>query len=182
MAFGSGLSLVSERCSKRKGSPSSPQACNEERASRLHHVSSSKPSTHPGLRSDRPISRSRRLFSSILGVGAGDPPLGPQPAHPLPLQGRPDGLRAHPLLGYALLEARLCGQCQRPKTGGLAQLPRAPVKHLAQAFCAPLLEGDPDLLGLEDRLCKACWRSPSLKRFMAVRAVWGSQPKERATW
>src|SRR3954454_10339258 len=115
MAFGSGSSLASDCWIRRGGRPSPLQACNEGRAKRLHQVSSSKPTTHSGLTSERRISRSRRLFSFVLGVGAGDPALGAQPAHSHALQGDTHGLRAHPLFGYPLLEARFGGQSECPQ-------------------------------------------------------------------
>jgi len=38
------------------------------------------------------------------------------------------------------------------------------------------------VLGLEEPFLNASSRPPSLKRWMALRAVWGLHPKERATW
>src|SRR5215210_9483134 len=131
MALGSGSSSATERCTRRGGLPSSLQPCKEGRAVRLHQVSSSKPTTQPLWRPTRSISRSRRLFSSILGIGARDPVLGTLPTHPqLPRQGSPDGLATYSLVGEALLQARLGGHLQGPKAARFAELPGATVQHL----------------------------------------------------
>src|SRR5215212_5025938 len=111
MALGSGSSLATECCSRRRGFPFSLKPCKEGKATRLHQTSSSKPNTHSSLSSLRRISRSRRLFSFVVGVRTRDPALGSLPAHPqLPRQSGPDGLPAYPLFGQALLEARLRDQ------------------------------------------------------------------------
>src|SRR5215211_5100362 len=61
---------------RREDCPFSLQACSEGRAKRLHQVSSSKPTAHPGSRSAKRISRSRRLFFWRTRGRGGDPALG----------------------------------------------------------------------------------------------------------
>src|SRR5215210_6955568 len=98
MAFGSGSSLATDCLTRHKGLPFSLKLCKEGKATRLHQTSSSKPNAQSSLSSVKPISRSRRLFSFVVGVWTRYPPLGSLPAHPqLPRQGGPDGLSAHPL-------------------------------------------------------------------------------------
>src|SRR3954470_3520128 len=105
MAFGSGSSLATDRWTRRGGLPSSLQAFKVGRATQLHQHSSSKPTAHSGSVRASSISRSRRLFSFVEGVGGGDPPLGPHPSHPeYSRKRRPDRLPAHALLGEPLLE------------------------------------------------------------------------------
>jgi hypothetical protein len=67
--------------------------------------------------------------------------LGPLPAHPHTRKRWPDGLPAHWLLGEPLLEAHLCGHLKRPQAALLAELPGAPMKHLAQSLRPLLVEG-----------------------------------------
>src|SRR3954471_2944146 len=167
MAFGSGSSLASDCWIRRGGRPSPLQACNEGRAKRLHQASSSKPTTHSGLTSERRISRSRRLFSFVLGVGAGDPALGAQPALSHALQRDTHGLRAHPLFGYPLLEARFGGQSECPQARVPAELPGASMKHLAQLIGPLPVEGGTDLLGSRRALAQSLLE-PSL-----VEALYG---------
>src|ERR671914_145122 len=110
MAFGSGSSLATD-CSMRRtgGSPASLQLWRAGLASRLNQLSSKKPTTHSGGPSARRINRSRRLFSSVLGIGGSNPPLGSLPTYPHPRQRCPDGLSCDALLGQALFEADLGG-------------------------------------------------------------------------
>src|SRR5918993_3087780 len=141
MAFGSGSSFATDCSTRRKGSPAWPKLHKFGCLTLLHQHSSSKPTTQSGLSSARRISRSRRLFSFVQGIRRCDPMLGPLPAHPHTRQGGPDGLPAHWLLGEPLLEAYLCGHRQRPQAARLAELPGAPMKHLAQSLSPLLVEG-----------------------------------------
>jgi hypothetical protein len=50
------------------------------------------------------------------------------------------------------------------------------MEHLAQSLGTALVEGGVDPLGSGRVLAQRLFDAPSLKRFMAVRAVWGSQP------
>src|SRR5215213_8723071 len=70
MAFGSGSFLATDRWRRRRGFPSSLQVFKVGNASRLHQHSSSKPTAQvSGLASATSISRSRRLFSFVQGIG-----------------------------------------------------------------------------------------------------------------
>src|SRR5918998_3675451 len=109
MAFGSGSSLATDCSMRRRGSPASLQLLRAGRASLLNQVSSKKPTTHSGRPSARRINRSRRLFSSVLGIRGSNPPLGSLPTYPHPRQRCPDGLSCDALLGQALFEADLGG-------------------------------------------------------------------------
>src|SRR5919112_5234318 len=106
MAFGSGSSLATDRWVRRGGLPSSAQALSVGRATRLHQHSSKKPTAQvSGLASATSISRSRRLFSFVEGVGGGDPTLGPHPANPEQARKRrPHRLPRDALFGESLLE------------------------------------------------------------------------------
>src|SRR3954468_18227641 len=107
MAFGSGSSLATDRCSRRRGFPFSLKLCKEGKASGLHHTSSSKPTVQPSFCPAKAISRSRRLFSCILGVGTANPSFSTLPAHPHPRQSGPDGFSADPLRAEPFFEAHL---------------------------------------------------------------------------
>ena len=111
MAFGSGSSLATYCWTRRKGCfPSSAQLLKVGKASRLHQHSSQKPTAHSGSASATLISRSRRLFSFVEGIGGGDPPLGSLPAHSSEKarQSSQDGLPRDSPLDEPLLEAHLC--------------------------------------------------------------------------
>src|SRR3954447_14558392 len=85
---------------RRRGFPFSEKLLRAGRATLLHQHSSRKPATQlPGLFSAILISRLRRLFSLILRIWRGDPPLGPLPAHPHPLKSGPDSLPRNSLFG-----------------------------------------------------------------------------------
>ena len=81
------------------------------------------------------------FFSRIQRIGRGAPVLGPSPAHPHPRQGCPYGLPANRLVREALLETHLGGHLHRPQAALLAELPGAPVEHLAQSLHRFLIEG-----------------------------------------
>src|SRR5215208_4179642 len=96
---------------RRIGFPSSEKLLKVGRATRLHQHSSRKPTAQvSGLAAATSISRSRRLFSFVEGVGGGDPPLGPLPSDSEKArQGGPDGLPRDPPLCEPLLESDLRG-------------------------------------------------------------------------
>src|SRR5687767_2054903 len=106
MAFGSGSSLATDRWMRRRGSPSTPQAFKVGKATLLRQHSSKKLTAQvSGSAPATSISRSRRLFSFVQGVGGGDPPLGPHPPHRKKTrQGGPDGLPRDALCRKTLLE------------------------------------------------------------------------------
>src|SRR5215210_889067 len=127
MAFGSGSSLASDCCwMRRKGFPSSVQLLKVGKATLLlHQHSSSKPTAHSGSAATTSISRSRRLFSLLQGIGGGDPALGSLPPHfKKACQGGPDGLARDPPLGESLLKSGLRGHLQSPKARVVPELPR----------------------------------------------------------
>src|SRR5215211_5207231 len=95
---------------RRKGFPCWLQLFKVGNASRLHQHSSKKPTAQlSGLASATSISRSRRLFSFIQGVGRGDPALGPHPPDSQQARERsPDGLPRDRSLDKSLLEGNLC--------------------------------------------------------------------------
>src|SRR5215213_3105263 len=126
MAFGSGSFLATDRWRRRRGFPSSLQVFKVGNASRLHQHSSSKPTAQvSGLASATSISRSRRLFSFVQGIGGGDPPFRSEPPHPEKARKRrPDGLSRDPPFGESLLEGGLCGHLQGPKARLAPELPR----------------------------------------------------------
>src|SRR5215204_6823254 len=146
MAFVASLgSSFSTDCStRRSGSPASPKLCKLGCLTLLHQHSSSKPTTQSALSSARCISRSRRLFSLVQGIGRGDPVLGPLPAKPHPRKRRSDGLPANALFRESFLAAHLRGHRKRPQAALLAELPGAPMKHLAQSQGPFLIEGPID--------------------------------------
>src|ERR687890_12738 len=145
MALGSGSSLATDCSMRRRGSPSSAQLWRAGLASRLNQVSSKKPTTQSGRPASlaRPINRSRRLFSFVLGIWGSDPPLGSLPTHPHPRQRCPDGLSCDALLGQAFLEAHLGGEIHRPQTRVFTELPGILVQKLAQARARPRPVRDP---------------------------------------
>src|SRR5687767_8230021 len=148
MAFGSGSSLATDFCTRRKGLPSSLQLFKVGRASRLHQHSSIKPTAHSEWASATLISRSRRLFSFVEGVRGGDPPLGPHPPHRKQArQGSPDGLPRDALFGEPFLEGDIGGHLQSPKAQGAPELPRGAVEHLPEGLGALLVESGMDALG-----------------------------------
>src|SRR5215207_5574000 len=81
------------------------------------------------------------LFSFVQGIRRGNPVLGPLPANPHARQGGSDGLPRYPLLCESLLKAHLRCHGKRPQAAWLAELPGAPVKHLAQSLGPLLIEG-----------------------------------------
>src|SRR5215207_5499667 len=117
-------------------SSSSTQAWRLGRARRLHQTSSWKPSAQVGWLAARRIGRSRALFSCVLGVGAGDPLLGPLPADAQAADGLADGLVTDSFGGNAFSEAHLSRQLQRPDAGRLAKGARAPVQQRPQVLTA----------------------------------------------
>src|SRR5215208_1107071 len=134
MAFGSGSSFSTDCSMRRRGSPASLQLPRAGLASRLHQLSSKKPTTPSERPSDRRINRSRRLFPLVLRIWGSDPPLGPLPAHSQARQSSPDGLASYLLLREALFEAHLGGEIQRPQTRVFAELPGFVVQKLPQSL------------------------------------------------
>src|SRR5215212_2505131 len=133
MALGSGSSLATDCWIMRGGSPSSEKALKVGSATRLHQHSSKKPRAHRGSASAVSISRSRRLFSFVQGIGRGDPPLGPLPTYAKKSrEGGADGLPRDPLFGEALLEGSLGGHLQSPQATLIPELPRRAVEHPPQ--------------------------------------------------
>src|SRR5215218_726024 len=102
---------------RRKGFPCSLQLFKVGNASRLHQHSSKKPTAQlSGLASATSISRSRRLFSFIEGVGRGDPAFRSRPpdsekAH----KSSSDGLPRDRPFEEPLLEGNLCRHLQSPE-------------------------------------------------------------------
>src|SRR5215218_5361132 len=144
MALGSGSSLATDRWIMRGGSPFSEKLLRVGSATRLHQHSSWKPTAHSGFPSATSISRSRRLFSFVEGIGGGDPPLGPLPAYPEQARkSGPDGLPRDPPLGEPLLEGDLRRHLQSPQAPPAAELPRRAVEQPPQGFGALLVEGVP---------------------------------------
>src|SRR5215203_6412240 len=142
MALGSGSSLATDCWIMRGGSPSSEKALKVGSATRLHQHSSSKPTAHSGWAAATSISRSRRLFSFVQGIGGGDPPLGPLPAYAqkTPERGA-DGLPRDPLFGETLLEGGLGGHLQSPQATLIPELSRRAVEHPPQPLGRVRVEG-----------------------------------------
>jgi hypothetical protein len=67
--------------------------------------------------------------------------LGPSPANPHTRQGSPDSLSTHPLFGEPLLETHFSSHLHRPQAALLAELPGAPMEHLAQSLGPFGIEG-----------------------------------------
>src|SRR5918999_638725 len=130
MAFGSGSSFLTERWMRRRGLPSAQKLLKVGRATLLHQHSSRKPTAQDsGLALATSISRSRRLFSFVEGVGRGDPTLGPHPSHPeQPRKRCPDRLPGDALSCEPLLKARLRRHLQGPQTRVVSELPRGAVE------------------------------------------------------
>ena len=148
MAFGSGSSLGTDRWTRRSGFPSSVQLLKVGKATLLHQHSSKKPTAHSRRGSARRISRSRRLFSLVHGVGGGDPALRPLPPHPEKArERRPDGLAGEQPWRYSFLEGDLGGHLQSPQAALVAELSRAAVEHLPQGLGTLLVESGMDVLG-----------------------------------
>src|SRR5918994_4395267 len=143
MAFGSGSSLATDRWMRRRGLPSSAQLLKVGNATRLHQHSSSKPTAQvSGLAAAISISRSRRLFSFIEGVGRGDPAFRSRPpdsekAH----KSSPDGLPRHRPFDESLLKGNLCRHLQSPEATLTVKLPRRAVVHLPQGLSLFGIEG-----------------------------------------
>src|SRR5215207_7454110 len=97
----------------------------------------------PRPRSDasRPAESSGRahFFSCVLGIGAGDPLLGPLPAHAATAHRLADRLVTDSFGGDPLGEADLGDQVQGPDTGGLAERSRAPVQQRPDLLAADLI-------------------------------------------
>jgi len=73
--------------------------------------------------------------------------LGLLPANPHTCQGGSDGLPADALLCKSLLKAHQGGHLHRPQAALLAELPGAPVKHLAQSLGTLLVDGSMNGVG-----------------------------------
>src|SRR5207244_9435470 len=84
-------------------------------------TSSPKPRAHVGCVIARWISRSRRFFSSIGRIRAGDPMLGTLPGYPQPAERQPTGFVADQSWREALGETALGRQLQGPQAGRLAE-------------------------------------------------------------
>src|SRR5215207_1531247 len=142
MALGSGSSLATDCWIMRGGSPSSEKALKVGSATRLHQHSSSKPTAHSGWAAATSISRSRRLFSFVQGIGGGDPPLGPLPAYAqkTPERGA-EGLPRDPLFGETLLEGSPGGHLQSPHAPRIPELSRRAVEHPPQPLGRVRVEG-----------------------------------------
>src|SRR5215218_9343617 len=95
---------------RRKGFPSSEKLLRVGRATLLHQHSSSKLTAHSEeLAAATSISRSRRLFSFVEGIGGGDPAFRSLPSHSeKAYQSSPDRLARDPPLDDPLLETHLC--------------------------------------------------------------------------
>src|SRR5687767_7675309 len=141
MAFGSGSSFSTDCSTRGSGSPASLKLCKLGCLTVLHQHSSSKPTTQSTLSSARCISRSRRLFSFVQGIGRGNPVLGSLPANPHTRKRRSDSLPANALFGESLLKTHLRSHLHRPQAAIFAELPGTPVKHLAQSLGPLLIEG-----------------------------------------
>jgi hypothetical protein len=153
---------------RRRGSPALLQLFRAALASRLHQLSSRKPTTHSGRPSDRRINRSHRLFSYVLRIWGSDPPLGPLPAHSQARQCSPDGLAGYLFLREALLEAHLGREIQPPQTGVLAEVPGFVVQKLAQGLgLLGTLEGPVNGMRTLGAWPKCLWKS------LLVESVYG---------
>src|ERR671913_2395408 len=121
---------------RRKGFPCSLQLFKVGRASRLHQHSSKKPTVQvSGLASATSISRSRRLFSFIQGLGRGDPAFGPHPPDSQKARERsPNGLPRDRPFNEPLLKGNLCRHLQSPEATLTAKLPRRAVQQFPQAL------------------------------------------------
>src|SRR5215210_7985270 len=103
---------------------------------------------HSGSPSATSISRSRRFFSFVQGVGRCDPPLRPHPAYPQKArEGGAYGLPRDPPFGETRLEGRIGGHLQSPQATLIPELPRRAVEHAPQGFGASLVEGRVPALG-----------------------------------
>src|SRR5215213_5579009 len=106
--FRLGVVLGDRPLDEARGLPSSAQALSVGRATRLHQHSSKKLTAHSGSAPATSISRSRRLFSFVQGVGGGYPPLRPHPANPEQARKRrPHRLPRDALFDESLFEGRL---------------------------------------------------------------------------
>src|SRR5918999_2390389 len=127
---------------RRRGLSSPAQLFKVGRAALLHQHSSQKPTAPPRFSAAMLISRSRRLFSFVQGVGGGDPPLRPHPSDPEKTRKRrPDGLPRDPPFDKPLLKGNLGCHLKRPEARVPTKLPRRAVEHLPQCLGAPLVEG-----------------------------------------
>src|SRR5262249_42162654 len=107
----------------------------------------SRPGSPAPSRAPAPPARSARralFFSRVLGVGAGQPVLGPLPGDAQALEGQANGLAAEHPGSPALLEADLGGQAERPQAGRLAEAAGGLVQQGAQVVVAPLGPGGVD--------------------------------------
>src|SRR5215204_2992585 len=165
---------------RRIGFPSSEKLLKVGRATRLHQHSSRKPTAQvSGLAAATSISRSRRLFSFVEGVGGGDPPLGPLPSDSEKTrQGGPDGLpRDPPLCEVSPSSKATCAAIS--KVHRLVSYPNSLGDRWSISLRASALSSSKAsrvLLGREDLATKAS-RPLSLKSWMASRTVCCPQPR-----
>jgi hypothetical protein len=90
-------------------------------ARRRHQTSSAKPSAQVERVRAKRIRRSRRFFSDVRRLGAGDPVLGPLPADAQLGYGSADGFVADASARQPLCKTDLGHQLQGPHTGTLAK-------------------------------------------------------------
>jgi hypothetical protein len=163
---------------RRIGLPSSEKLLKVGKATLLHQHSSHKPTAQvSGFAPATSISRSRRLFSIVEGIGGGDPAFGPHPSHSQKTRKRsPDGLARDPPLGKPLLEAA-CPAISRVQR--LVSYPNSLGERWSISLRASALSSSKAsrvLLGREDlatRASKPLW----LNSWMASRTVCCPQPR-----
>jgi hypothetical protein len=161
--------LVTERCSKRKGSPSSPQAYSEGRATAGSTTFRPRETHHPPWvalgQADQPLAAP--FFRAYSGSGLAIHRLAR--SHRTPIRSK--------VARTVCALTRSSGLCPprssprrpaRASTGwcGLAELPGALVKYLAQGFGAALIEGGgPDLLRPRRALVQGFLETSLVKAF-----------------
>jgi hypothetical protein len=106
--------------------------CRAGWARRENQTSSAKPKAQPGRSRARAISRSRRRFLRVGGVGAGQPALGPLPAHAEPQQRLPDRLDRQHGLAQPLRVRHSRQEAEGPRAAGVAERARRLVQDRAQ--------------------------------------------------
>jgi hypothetical protein len=140
-AFGSEAALGQAVASQCNACASGAQVGLAGCARRLHQTASPTPRPHVGWAAASAISRSRRFFSEVCGIGTGDPVLGSRPADTEACQLPANGFPTDGPVREALDRRRRGHPRQRPRAGGVAKGARTLGQEGASRFAASRIEG-----------------------------------------
>src|SRR3712207_2148127 len=179
MALGSGSSLATDCWRRRKGFPCSDQLLKVGKANRLHQHSSSKPTAHSESAAATSISRSRRLFSLVQGIGRGDPAFGSLCQHTPPRRRAKVARMVSPETRLSTRPSSKATCAAISSVQRLVSLPNSLGERWSNSRnCSALFSSKAAwvLLGREDLATKAS-NPRSLKSWMASRTVCCPQPR-----